>query len=122
MSGVNKILFMETFQEILKKAMIAEEICAVDRSDSKYITNPYGSEPTAVVQAVAGTYSVSAWTTTDDNLTVADEVIYGEQIFGFEQIFSRIDLKAARYEQMAYAVAYALDKWVKRLLPTLNLL
>ena len=112
LSGVNRVLFSATFQEILKKAMIAEEICAVDRSDSKYITNPYGSEPTAVVQAVAGTYSVSAFTTTDDNLTVADEVIYGEHILGFEQVFSRYDLKAARYEQMAYAVSYALDKWV----------
>ena len=112
LSGVNRVLFSATFQEILKKAMIAEEICAVDRSDSKYITNPYGSEPTAVVQAVVGTYSVSAFTTTDDNLTVADEVVYGEHIFGFEQVFSRYDLKAARFEQMAYAVSYALDKWV----------
>jgi len=74
--------------------------------------NPYGGEPTAVVQAVVGTYSVSAFSTTDDNLTVTDEVVYGEHVFGFEKVFSRFDLAAARFEQMAYAVRYALDKWV----------
>ena len=113
LSGVNRIKFLQsTMQEILKKSMIAEAVCSVDRSDSKYIVNPYGSEPTALVQAVAGTYSVSAFTTTDDNLTVTDEFTYGEHIFGFEEVFSRFDLYAARVEQMSYAVSYALDKWV----------
>ena len=113
LSGVNRIKFLQnTMQEILKVALVAEAVCTVDRSDSKYIVNPYGSEPTALVQAVAGTYSPSAFTTTDDNPTVTDEFIYGEQIKGYEEVFSRFDLYAARVEQMSYAVARALDKWV----------
>lgn len=113
LSGVNRIKYLkETLQEILKNAMVAEAVCAVDRSDAKYIVNPYGSAVTAQVQAVDGSYSVSAWTTTDDNLTVTDEVIYAEHIYGFEEVFARFDLYAARVEAMSYAVAIALDKWI----------
>lgn len=105
-------MFSTRLQQVLRNALIAEKVCDVDNSDLKYIHNPYSSQVTATVQAVAGTYSVSAWTITDDSLTVTDEVIYGEQVFDFERVMSQYDLMAARFDEMAYGVAAALDKYV----------
>lgn len=55
---------------------------------------------------------MSAWTITDDTLTVTDEVIYGEHIFDFEQVMSNYDLMSARMDEIAYAVAYGIDYFV----------
>lgn len=104
--------FSSNLQEVLRKALVAEAVCTVDRSNSFYIHNPYSSQPVAATQAVAGTYSVSAWTITDDSLTVTDEVIYGEHIFDFEKRMSNYDLMANRFDEMAYAVATGIDKYV----------
>src|SRR3990167_11492822 len=95
----------------LRNAMVAEKVCAVDHSDVKTIQNPYQGQPTATVQALAGTYSVSAWTLTDESLSVDDEVIYAEHIFDFEETLTRFDLFASRLDEVTYAVAYAIDKW-----------
>jgi len=95
----------------LRNAMVAEKVCAIDRSDNKNIQNPYGGQPTATVQALAGTYSVSAFTTTNESLDVDDEIIYSEHIFDFEQTLSRFDLFASRTNEVMYAVAIAADKW-----------
>ena len=84
----------------------------VDNSDEKTIQNPYGSQPTATIQAVAGTYSVTAWTVTDDTLTVTDEVIYAEQIFAHDQFFAVFDIMASRLDNMMYSIAYGIDKYV----------
>ncbi len=84
----------------------------VNNSDLKRIQNPYGSQPTATIQAVAGTYSVTAWTVTDDALTVTDEVIYSEQVFAHEEFFAIFDIAASRIDNMMYAVAYGIDKFV----------
>ncbi len=100
------------YEIVLRNALVAEKICAVDNSDLKRIQNPYGGQPTATVQAVAGTYSVTAWTVTDDTLTVTDEVIYAEHIFGFEEVFSVFDIAASRLDNMMYAVAFGIDKFV----------
>lgn len=97
---------------VLRKAQVAQAICMVDRSDSKRIDSPYGSQPTATVQAIAGTYTPASFTTTDDTLTVADEVIIGEHIFDFEQTLTKFDLFDSRLDEQFYAVAYATDKWV----------
>lgn len=97
---------------VLRNALIAEKICDVNRSDVKRIQNPYGSQPTATIQAVAGTYSVSAWTVTDDALTVTDEVIYAEHIFAHEDFFAVFDIAASRLDNMMYAVAYGIDYFV----------
>jgi len=97
---------------VLRKAVIAEKICDVNTSDLKRIQNPYGSQPTATIQAVAGTYSVSAWTVTDDALTVTDEVIYAEHIFAHEDFFAVFDIAASRLDNMMYAVAYGIDFFV----------
>lgn len=100
------------YELVLRNALVAEKICDVRNGDEKTIDNPYGSQPTATVQAVAGTYSVTAWTTTDDTLTVTDEVIYGEHIFAHETFFSQFDITASRLDNMMYAVAFGVDKFV----------
>jgi hypothetical protein len=96
----------------LRSALVAEAICEVDRSDNKRIQSPYGSQPTATVQAIAGTYSVADFTLTDDTLTVSDEVIVPEHIFDFENILTNFDLFASRTNEQAYAVATSIDKYV----------
>lgn len=103
---------LATFDQNLRNAMVAEKVCMVDRSPNKTIENPYGSQPTATVQAIAGTYSTTAYTLTDDKLTVADEVIYAEHIYDFEESLTRFDLFSSRLDEVTYAVAYAIDKWV----------
>jgi len=97
---------------VLRNALVTEKICNVDNSDNKRIQNPYGGQPTATIQAVAGTYSVTAWTITDDALTVTDEVIYAEHIFAHEEFFSKFEVAQSRLDNMMYAVAYGIDKFV----------
>lgn len=104
--------FQSQYDIVLRNALVAEKICQVDRSDAKRIQNPYGSQPTATIQAVAGTYSVSAWTVTDDALTVTDEVIYSEHIFAHEDFFAVFDIAASRLDNLMYSVAYGVDKFV----------
>jgi len=104
--------FQSQFAIVLRNALVAEKICKVDNSDVKRIQNPYGGQPTATIQAVAGTYSVSAWTITDDALTVTDEVIYAEHVFAHEEFFSVFDVATSRLDNMMYAVAYGVDKFV----------
>lgn len=104
--------FSSNLQQVLRKALVAEKVCSVDNSDSYYIHNPYTTQPTAAIQAVAGTYSVSAWSITDDTLTVTDEVIYGGHVFDFERVMNNYDLMSSRMDEMAYAVAYGIDYFV----------
>lgn len=103
---------MSQYDMVLRNALVTEKICTVDNSDLKRIQNPYGSQPTATIQAVAGTYSVSAWTVTDDALTVTDEVIYGEHVFAHEEFFANFDIAASRIDNMMYSVAFGIDKFV----------
>jgi hypothetical protein len=100
------------YEIVLRNALVCEKICDVDRSDSKRIQNPYGSQPTATIQAVAGTYTVTTWTVTDDALTVTDEVIYAEHVFAFEDFFAVFDIAASRLDNMMYSVAFGIDKFV----------
>lgn len=104
--------FKSQYDIVLRNALVTEKICQVDNSDLKRIQNPYGSQPTATIQAVAGTYSVSAWTITDDALTVTDEVIYAEHVFAHEDFFAVFDLAQSRIDNMMYAVAFGIDKFV----------
>ena len=104
--------FQSQYAIVLRNALVAEKICKVDNSDLKRIQNPYGGQPTATIQAVAGTYSVSAWTVTDDALTVTDEVIYAEHVLAHEEFFSVFDIAASRIDNMMYAVAFGIDKFV----------
>lgn len=104
--------FQSQYEIVLRNVLVAEKIMMVDRTDLKRIQNPYGSQPTATIQAVAGTYSVTAWTITDDALTVTDEVIYAEQVFAHEEFFSVFSVSTSRIDNMMYAVAYGIDKFV----------
>lgn len=97
---------------VLRKAMVAEKVCMVDRSGLKTLQSPYGSQATATVQAIAGTYSPSTYSTTDDTLTVTDEIIVAEHIFDFEQTLTNFDVFASRVDEQQYAVAQALDVYV----------
>lgn len=104
--------FQSQYDIVLRNALVAEKVCKVDTSDLKRIQNPYGSQPTATVQAVAGTYAVSAWTVTDDALTVTDEVNYAEHVYAHEDFFAVFDIAQSRIDNMMYAVAFGIDKFV----------
>lgn len=99
-------------QAVLRKALVAEKVCEVDNSDNMRIQNPYSSQPTATVQAISGGYSVTDFTTTDDTLTVTDEVIYGEHIRDFESLLANFNLFSTRTDEQAYAVATQIDRFV----------
>jgi hypothetical protein len=101
-----------TLDTLLRRALIAEKICAVDSSDVKRIQSPYSSTPTAVVQAIAGTYTPAEYQTTDDTLTVTDEFIVAEHIFDFEEVLTQFDIFAARTEQQMFEVANKIDRFV----------
>ena len=104
--------FSKTLQSVLRKALVCEKICAVDTSDSFYIHNPYTTQPTAAIAAIAGTYSVSAWSTTEDSLTVTDQVTYAGHVYDFEAYMTNFDVMASRMDEMSYAVAYGVDYFV----------
>jgi len=101
-----------TLEQALRNRLVAEKICNVDRTDNKRIQSPYGSQPTAVVQAIVGTYTVADFTTTDDTLTVTDEVIVAEHIFDFEDVLTNFDLFASRTDESVYQVANRIDRFV----------
>lgn len=105
--------FAATLQSVLRKAQVAQAICQVDSSDLKYIHNPYAGQPTAVQHtAFTGTYAVSTFSITDDSLTVTEEFVYAEHVFDFESVFERYDLMASRIDEMVYALAWGIDKFV----------
>lgn len=96
----------------LRNALVAEAICNVDRSDLKTVENPYITNQTATIQAVAGTYSPAAMTVTDDALNVADEVVASTHIFDFETRTAAFDLTANFLDDLMYSVAYKIDQFV----------
>jgi hypothetical protein len=105
--------YMKSNLEVaLRNALVAEKICRVDRSDLKRIQNPYITQQTAAIQEVAGTYSVSAMTTTDDALNVTDEVIFGTHVFDFETLTSNFNLMADFFDDLTYSVSFGVDKYV----------
>jgi hypothetical protein len=101
-----------TLERLLRNALVTEAICEVDRSDNKRIQNPYGSQPTASVQAISGHYIVDDYVTTDDTLTVTDEVIVAEHVFDFEEVLTNFNMFASRTEEMVYSVANRIDRFV----------
>ena len=99
-------------QKVLRNNLVAMDICEHDTSNSYYIHNPFSSQPVATLQAQAGTYSVSTWSTTENTLTVDNEVVYGEHIFDFERLQAHFNLFATRTDEQAYASATGIDKYV----------
>lgn len=96
----------------LRNNLVAEAICMVDRSDLKTLQSPYLAAMSATVQAVAGTYTPAAFTTTDDTLTVADEFYVATHIFDFETVFAKFDLFAAANAEMNRAIVEKIDRFV----------
>jgi len=103
---------ISAFSKLLRKNLIAEKICKVDRSEGKYIDSPYGSQPTTTIQAIAGTYSTAAYTLTDDLLTVTDEFVVAEHVYDWEQTLTKFDVFANRVDEQNYSVAFNIDKFV----------
>jgi len=101
-----------TLQQILRTALVAEKICEVDRSDLYTIRNPYGSQPTTVVSALSGTYTVADYTTTNDSLTVTEFFSVAEHVYDFESTLLNYDMFANRTEEQAYSVKAAIDQYV----------
>lgn len=99
-------------EQALRNAVVAEKVCIVDRSELKTISSPYITAVSTVVQAVAGTYTPAAITTTDDTLTVADEFIASTHIFDFEQVTANFDLFYAANQAMTNSIVTQIDKWV----------
>jgi len=103
---------MSSLAQLLRKSLVTEAICEVDRSDAKTIDSPYGSQPTTVVQELAGTYTPADFTTTDDTLTVTDEFIVAEHIMNFQNVLSQFDLFASRMDEMNNSVKTSIDSFV----------
>jgi len=99
-------------EESLKRALIAEAICEVDRSDSKRILNPFGSDPVATMGAITGNYTVADYQTTDDILNVDNQIIAAEHIHDFEEILTNFNLFANRTNEQMFAVADKIDRFV----------
>ncbi len=110
-TGRNKY-FSANMQQVLRNALVAEKICLVDNSELLTIQNPYGSQVTATISDLTGTYTASNYTTTNDALTVTDEVKYAEHVYNFEQVTSNYDLYTTRMDEIAYGMVYAIDNWV----------
>lgn len=105
--------FQAGLQQALRNALVAEAICKVDRSDLKTIENPYISTGGSIThQAVAGTYTVSTVATTEDTLSVADEIIVPTHIFDFEIKTANFNLISDFLDDMIYQVTYQVDKFV----------
>lgn len=104
--------FKDNIDVALRRALIVEKICTVDRSDSYLIKNPYGSTPTAVVQPLSGTYAAADFTTTNDNLTVAEEVLISEHIMDYQEVLTHFNVMASRLDQLMFYAAAAIDKFV----------
>lgn len=101
-----------SLEQVLRYALVAEKICSVDHSAVKRIQNPYGSAPTATVQAISGNYTLSEYQLTDDTLTVTEEVFVAEHIYDFESLLTNFDVFANRVDEQNYAVAYKIDSYV----------
>lgn len=96
---------------LLSRALISEAVFEKDTSGLKTINNPYGSQPTSTVQAIAGTYNVAEYTTHDDALTVTDEIVVAEHVYDFEETLTNFDLFTNRTMEQAMSVARDADKY-----------
>ena len=104
--------FTANLQQALRNALVAEKICKVDSSELKTIENPYITATTATIQAVVGTYTTSAMTTTDDALSVNDEVWDATHVYEFEKLTANFDLMSDFLDELIYRVKEKIDIFV----------
>jgi hypothetical protein len=91
--------------------LISEAVFEKDTSGLKTLQNPYGSQPTSAITAINGTYTVAEYQTTDDTLTVTDEIKVAEHVFDFEQTLTNFDLFTNRTMEQGMSVARDADKY-----------
>lgn len=103
---------LSQLDQALRNAVVAEKVSMVDRSDLKTISNPYITAVSTTIQAVAGTYSPAALTTTDEQLEVTDEAIASTHIFDFEAVTANFDLFYEANRAITNSLVQAVDKWV----------
>lgn len=96
----------------LRTMQVAEDIALVDRTDSYYIAKPYLTAATASLAALSGTYSVSTATTTDETLTITDQVTYAVHLLAHEEQLTRVDLFADVVKDMKNAIGVKADQFV----------
>jgi len=96
---------------LLSRALVSEAVFSKDTSGLKTLQNPYGSQPTSTVQAIAGTYSVAEYLTYDDTLTVTDEIVVAEHVFDFEETLTNFDLFSNRTMEQGMSVSREADKY-----------
>ena len=96
---------------LLSRALVSEAIFDKDTSGSKTIQNPYGSQPSTTTQAIAGTYNIAEYQTTDDTLTVTDEIVVAEHVFDFEETLTRFDMFTNRTMEQGMSLAREADKY-----------
>ncbi|SRR6266446_3093836 len=105
--------FQTALQQAIRNMLVSQAITKVDTSNLKTIENPYiSTDGTATIQAVAGTYTISAMATTEDTLSVTDEVVVPTHVFDFEMKTANFDLFATFLDNLSYQVAFTIDKWV----------
>lgn len=104
--------YQANLDRILRNMLVAEKICEVDRTDSYLIRNPYGSQTTAQITGLNGTYNIDDYTTTDDSLTVDQEFKAAEHVYDFEQTLLNFDMFANRANEQAYSIAQKIDQFV----------
>ena len=97
---------------MLKNALVSKAICNVDETGAKYLSNPYSSEGDVTLASIAGSYAVTAWTTTDDTISVTDQATRAEHIYEFEETLTRFNVYQDRIDKLSYKVALAIDQFV----------
>ena len=113
LSEVQRIEYAQSKLDLtLRSAVVAEKICKVDRSPSRYIANPYLTALNANVAAIAGTYTVDTATTVDDTLTVSEQVESAVHLYEFEDTLCRSDLFGSFMDDMTACVAEKVDYYV----------
>ena len=99
-------------QQALKNAVVAEKVCLTDNTEAKTIESPYMTQVTATVQAISGLYTPQVITTTDDTLTITDEIMASAQIKDFEKTLSNFDLFFATNKALVNSATVAVDLWI----------
>lgn len=96
----------------LRTMMVSDKCFDLDTSNSFYFGKPYLTAATAAIAAMAGSYTVSTPVTTDDTLTVTDQVTYAVHLREFEETLARVDLYGSFIDDLTAAVATKADQFV----------
>lgn len=112
LSEVYRINYAQEMLNLSLKTMtVADAIFTVDRSGAKYIANPYLTAISATAATIAGTYTVSAATTTGDALEITDQATASVHLMEFEEKLSRADLFGSLVKELRDEVVLTVDKF-----------